>query len=272
MVNQDAYARYVEKIKGKLVYDESADNKPYFTSWESFRDKSWYEKAGEEVNLWTFWQGRGHKNVEIMVVGQDWGNPTAEKNEITMANIENGEGYFANGAKKYPTDIALAGLFESIGIEDIFTRSDDRLFFTNFYLNYRVGKETGHMCKSKMMAFSNEFKELVEIISPKIIICLGKLTYDCACETLIGKDYNKSSNLTEYCNKLNEWKNFDDTPNGIRIYGMVHCGASGVNINRFNFTNEAPPYKTNRKISLMEHDWKQVKEYIQLIDGKSIDD
>ena len=29
----------------------------------------------EEINLWTYWQGRGHLDAKIMLVGQDWGCP-----------------------------------------------------------------------------------------------------------------------------------------------------------------------------------------------------
>ena len=34
----------------------------------------WYDGC-EEINLWTYWQGRGCLDARIMLVGQDWGSP-----------------------------------------------------------------------------------------------------------------------------------------------------------------------------------------------------
>lgn len=38
------------------------------------RELRWCEEC-KEINLWAYWQGRGHLDADIMLVGQDWGCP-----------------------------------------------------------------------------------------------------------------------------------------------------------------------------------------------------
>ena len=42
----------------------------------------------EEINLWTYWQGRGNLDAKIMLVGQDWGSPWDKGSESCMAKIK----------------------------------------------------------------------------------------------------------------------------------------------------------------------------------------
>ena len=36
------------------------------------RELKWCDEC-QEVNLWNYWQGHGHLDARIMLVGQDWG-------------------------------------------------------------------------------------------------------------------------------------------------------------------------------------------------------
>ena len=80
--------------------------KEYYKAQEAeYHDKSvyltWYDDC-EEINLWTYWQGRGSLDAKIMLVGQDWGSP-ADASEHYMAqfaeiNAGNRSSYYLDGA------------------------------------------------------------------------------------------------------------------------------------------------------------------------------
>ena len=48
------------------------------------RELRWCEEC-KEINLWAYWQGRGHLDADIMLVGQDWGCPKTSVE--TMKNV-----------------------------------------------------------------------------------------------------------------------------------------------------------------------------------------
>ena len=135
MIDYNAYQELVKKVIQQ--YQTRQDDKYCWCS------------DCEEINLWTYWQGKDCKDVKIMLVGQDWGNPQLPKNAQTIKNIRAGKNYFYNqadlGKLKYRTDKSLCTLFDSIGYRDIITNRYDDLFFTNFFLRYRKGRETGKM-------------------------------------------------------------------------------------------------------------------------------
>ena len=105
---------------------------------------------GEEINLWTYWQGYqlkdvDKKGVDILLVGLDWGNPDMKKNikvKEAIEKIQNGDPeakYPAGGA----TDNRLARMFEgSFGYKIMDKNPGARLFFTNYSLGYRRGDKS----------------------------------------------------------------------------------------------------------------------------------
>ena len=48
------------------------------------RELRWCKEC-KEINLWAYWQGRGHLDADIMLVGQDWGCPKTSVE--TMKNV-----------------------------------------------------------------------------------------------------------------------------------------------------------------------------------------
>ena len=142
---------------------------------------------GNQINLWTYWQGYqlndiDEKGVDILLVGQDWGAPYRDVNKAVLESIndiQNGViGAFYRPTQS-PTDKRLAKMFTAFGNVDINSINPGmRLFFTNYSLGYRSGSETGDMTKTIMKLDSELFDDLVAAIKPKIIICLGKITYE----------------------------------------------------------------------------------------------
>ena len=186
-------------------------------------------EAGNQINLWSYWQGFqlkdiGKERVDILLVGQDWGSPDKHPYECKrIEEIQAGKNlrYIAESA----TDKNLAKMFKVFG-EHIDINSEDpgmRLFFTNYSLGYRSKdiSESGGMTKTLMKMDDDLFRDLVEALNPKIIVCLGKLTYECV----------SNQRVKDFIRQLHDGKPFvspypykEDIP----VYGVSHTGARGI--------------------------------------------
>lgn len=69
-------------------------------------------------------------------------------------------------------------LFKCLGCDIEKADSGQRLLFTNYSLGYRKGSEQGGMTKTLLQEDESFFDDLVIALNPKIIICLGKITYE----------------------------------------------------------------------------------------------
>lgn len=263
-MNQQAYRKIVEKAKEE---------------WRGFSitqkniTLKWYENS-DEINLWTYWQGYQVEKVDILLVGQDWGEPVWSMNTtpsqdavILNGNIQKmrkGDSlvHYLDGIHHLcRTDENLIALFSELEnngtklYSDIRQQKYDNLFFTNFSLGYRVGKSTGGMTKKILMKDAKIFKKLVLALEPQIIICLGKLVYTSVLDSLFDMkkkvgNYNNLLNSvdgTRICRTLNQRE--------IVVYGMAHCGYLGASNRRRNSN------KTG--MELMKQDWRKVNQDIQ---------
>lgn len=183
---------------------------------------------GDQINLWAYWQGHQYKDIDekgidILLVGQDWGNP--EKDEKTIARIEaiqkgKSESFYNDHASI--TDKNLKELFQCLGCDIEKADPGLRLFFTNYSLGYRRGSEQGNMTKSLLKEDEGFFDDLVMAIRPKIIICLGKITYEAV----------SGQKAVGFLDQLRKGRPFvAPYPNkeSIKVYGVAHCGARGAN-------------------------------------------
>lgn len=85
--------------------------------------------------------------------------------------------FYGNDISK--TDDNLRHLFKSIDYEDIRKNRSADLFFTIICLMYRKGNESGGFKKSDCNEEDlHAFKELVHILEPTVIICLGRITFE----------------------------------------------------------------------------------------------
>ena len=140
------------------------------------RELRWCKEC-KEINLWAYWQGRGHLDADIMLVGQDWGCPWDTPSVATMKNVcdmncENAVSYMRGNDSI--TDRNLIQLFRTIGFDIL--SDDPKLFFTNLVMGYRLQGTSGGFKATWANADAPFFRRLVDIIHPSVLFCLGKDT------------------------------------------------------------------------------------------------
>lgn len=229
----------------------------------------------KEINAWTYWQGIGVRHPRIMVLGQDWGNrQAAEKyfcriEEMLEAGIAEKDRVFSSAKvsgilknnRNFDTDENLAKGFSRIKIHGEFPYTqvcDEKypdLFFTNLIPGYRVSEKSTGGFKASWITeqVRCDFKELLNVLQPKIVICLGKNTFIQA-----AKIYNHKNPLTG--TNWNAYLNSDFEP--IKITVDSHSNSS-----TFLYPMAHPGYfgKRNREKSVesMCDDWERLGEWME---------
>lgn len=209
----------------------------------------------DEINLWTYWQGRGNLNAKIMLVGQDWGCPWDSNYQPTLAQIQKAnrhEEYDYLNNNPSPTDANLIKLFNELGY--VITKPCADLFFTNLVLGYRNKGLSGGYKKTWTKQDKGYFKELADIIAPKVILCLGRSTFE---GVLSAFNITLSPRIQNY-NVFIESRSNPVTialanGNTAYIFALAHCGAMGT-LNRNN--------KKNSKLDKQLEDWQKIKAYL----------
>ena len=213
--------------------------------------KTW--ERGDQINLWTYWHGYqlkdiDEKGVDILLVGQDWGNP--KRNEEVCAkirSIQDGVKGATYDATASPTDKRLVNMFKAFGDEIDITRGAPgmRLFFTNYFLGYRDDSETGGMTKTIMRQDEELFYDLVKAIKPRIIICLGKITY----EMVVG---HPVKGFLVKLKRGEPFKEYYPKKEGVPVFGVAHPGSRGL-------------YNVGGREEVMKSTWEKIaREYYDL--------
>lgn len=217
---------------------------------------SWCDDC-KEINMWTYWQGRGNLDAKILLVGQDWGCPWDASGQATMQQIR-----LANKGQNYQycennpsiTDNNLIRLFQEIGYADIRKPCPD-LFFTNFILGYRDAGTSGGYQQSWAEHDKGFFQELTNIIEPKVILCLGRSTFEGVLSAL-------STPLDTHIRTYNSFIESSDNPISIslengsiaHVFALAHCGVMGM-LNR-----------NGKKTIDLENqlgDWRKILPYLE---------
>ena len=196
----------------------------------------WCEDC-KEINLWTYWQGRGHLDAKILLVGQDWGCPWNLTSNYVMENVRamnRGEhpGYMTGNESI--TDKNLITLFREVGYDIL---SDDRhnedLFFTNFVLGYRSRGISGGFRKAWARHDAEAFWRLVNILRPEKILCLGRNPFEGV--LLAFQNHRLLPRMGAYNDFIVSEQNPIALPleNGqvLKIHALAHCGVLGT-VNR----------------------------------------
>ena len=222
----------------------------------------WYDPC-KEINLWTYWQGRGCLDARIMLVGQDWGSP-GDCSESYLAQFEEfncGErgAYRMDGTSI--TDEHLIALFSSLGLG--YDISDGRphnpdLFFTNFVLGYRNKGFSGGFKQRWLRENKDFFRRLAEIIEPEIIICLGRNAF-----RGVMMAFDRKVRIGSYnafiVGEENPVELTLSSGKRVLVFAEAHCGAMGtLNRNRLKDPDGA------KDTELQKKDWQRIKQYLDL--------
>ena len=205
-----------------------------------------------EINLWSYWQGGvEHLNADILLAGQDWGSFDTEDGHIVFRNIDSGKPYLSES--KSDTDKNLCKLFKEIGeVVDSGTDRNRNVFFTNFVLCYRKPEHriSGGFKQRWASNCSEYFVRLVEIIQPKVIICLGRSVYANVMKAAgLNAPRGSYNDIIELGGKFAQ---FGD--HKCMIFPEAHCGVFG--------TNNRNRGKNATGIELQKNDWKKIKAYL----------
>lgn len=263
--------RVYDKLDGKNDYPDEEKYHDFFIN------NTEYERL-EEHNLWTYWQGRNVRNPKIMIVGQDWGS--IEQSRKYYEYIKNNPnepvvcfeqiqqlGCYED--KEFTTDRELVKLVSMLGdYSEICTKSYADLYFTNLIPGYRNSiSSTGKASEAKKgvtKGVMKDFRTLLEILQPKVIICLGRLVSESIAGEFGHKRIIKDAGsfnkfLDKELNKDNPQPIELELGNGhhVVMFTIAHLGNLGRNNRRSNFKNE------DIKNMYPEADWKVVAEYIK---------
>ncbi len=179
------------------------------------------------LNPWSQWHG--NLDAKILLIGQDW----SSYDEYIKGK---GEEDLMNN-----TNLNLSCLFGEIGINA--KDSDDEtpipLYFTNCILGIKKGKMARKIKRSWYIDTADIFiKPLIDIISPKIIIALGKAAYE-----TVSKIYNIKTMPLKYAIDMNPVK----LPDGKLLFAVYHCSDLG---------------HANRHFQTQRKDWRKIKKYL----------
>ncbi len=83
------------------------------------QDAPW--ERGDQINLWTYYQGYQikdlEKEIDILLVGQDWGNEELQKDLVErIQRFIAGENLFCYENTKNATDKMLVSLFRELSV------------------------------------------------------------------------------------------------------------------------------------------------------------
>lgn len=214
----------------------------------------------DEINPWTYWQGRGVRHPKILLVGQDWGTfQQLENCKKDLMYIKNNQMdsdkifYFEEKKRSdFITDKNLIEYFKILGYPDISKKKEKDLFFTNLIPGVRKeGKSSGGFKRRWINKnVKSDFVELIHILKPTVILCLGRETFR-GVQIAIGKTpISDDVKWNDYLDGEGESPIEYDLggENTAYIFAMPHPGNFGV---------------LNRGKEKAEKDWKRVAMWMK---------
>lgn len=214
-----------------------------------------------EINPWTYWQGRGVRHPRILLLGQDWGTKESVSDYPCFTeNIkfkDNRVNYFDNtiqqsvGRKVFTSDENLTTFFYQLGYSAIRDIRYPDLFFTNLIPGFRKDNKSTGGFKTCWITeqVKVDFYDLINILNPQIVLCLGKNTFVQAAKIWKIRNVLQGKNWSDYLNGNPDSIRIDKE-NGIPFYlfALPHPGYYGI---------------MNRDLSKQKKDWNRVNQWMQ---------
>lgn len=271
-----SYEEIVKNIYDELDKESSDNTRKYDKFFINNSDYPGFRL--QEPSLWTYWQGRGVRNPKIMVVGQDWGSIEQSRKyyEYIKTHPEAKVVCFTQIKEEFPdckasdfkTDEELVELMKTLDYGNICEKNSDcrELYFTNLIPGYRnSSKSTGNgakVAKAITPQVKADFKELLEIVQPKVVICLGRLVgetvaglYDCAGRIKKEKSFNKFLYDELHENGADPIELKKDNEHIADMFVIAHLGNLGTANRRRNMSK-------SEKDNYPKEDWKAIATYI----------
>jgi uracil-DNA glycosylase len=196
--------------------------------------------SAEHLTPWSRWQS--NPEPLLLVVGQDW----SAQDSLMELSREKADSIARFGADiTIPTNKNLRTLLASVGMDP---GSPDaplpaRLFFYNMVLCLKSGNlASGVEKKISSNCSARFFPDVVHILRPKAIVCLGTLAFKEACRAL---GVLKSPKLGDH---LRAGEHIILPQHGTALFGMYHCGGLGT---------------AQRKLEIQKNDWRRVREFLE---------
>lgn len=197
----------------------------------------------DEVNPWTYWQGRGNRSPKILLLGQDWGALNASSLKylsgikIVQEVASSEEVHYFDKTKQkmgFATDRNLCDLFNALGYPNIQEKCYEQLFFTNLIPGFRDSDHSsgGYNPYWITPKVKDYFKSLMTILKPQIVICLGRSVYEAVLD-IYKKEKPKNEKWTDFLDKfyttqpdtlINPIQLTDETV----VFPVAHPGAYGL--------------------------------------------
>lgn len=214
-------------------------------------------KECTEVNFWAYWEGgRKHLDADILLVGQDWGAIDYSDEPIADLIKNNPSALETFCYMKDNKNITNQNICDLLSVlypdKNVDFRTDNnsqkQLFFTNYVPWYRKpgANISGGYDKSWKEPSADIFLELVSIIEPKIIMCLGQKTYNNVCDALNMRAAKKGKNFTEIV--ANGCHEATVGSNKIQVFPLMHPGYWGTKA---------------RSLEMQKKDWEKVRVKIE---------
>lgn len=217
-----------------------------------------------EINLWSYWEGGiNHLDANILLVGQDWGSIQDKNLQRAILNVRkkiSGERCNYTDNSFNLTDSNLARLFRQLNYQiDSDYGLSSNLFFTNFVLCYRNKGCSGNFNNQWIHNCSYYFLQLVEIIEPKVILCLGQRVFN-SILTVFHEAVPKGNYNPIIENGTGEKIYTVNYSSGqARVFPLAHCGGLGTRNRNYHLP------KQKDKLAYQEQDWGKVAAYLQSI-------
>lgn len=252
----EAYDKLVQKMKNCDLLGECNAN-----------GKDLLKKCldSNEINLWTYWiGGREHLSPRILVLGQDYGGFSIDE-KTGKADLYP---YHEFSVPGNGTDAVLGEFMLELGYDvnpghtpsAQYPKDPTELFFTNFVLCYRCGNISGGAKQVWFQNCAQYNKELIEILEPQVILCLGKTVYEALAH--VADNSPKIDTGARYAELIERSYPKADGPTfmkfgtaGAYVFPLAHTGNYGL-LNRGEHDKE-------RGRELQRKDWQQIAAWLE---------